>query len=271
MEHAQKLISTQKFISTRKGSLLLGVLAAVIAGALIVVYVNRYRNSVRAEGTPVTVLVASSAIAKGTSGQTVASQQLFTVTTVRQSQLLNGAISDPSNLIGKAASRDIYRGQQLTAADFSASATAIPSTLTGHQRAITIPLDPAHGLTGQLQAGEHVDVYAGFNVVGVGTNGVPQAGGQSTQALKLIMQDIDVLGVSKPNGGLGAAGGANVTLNVNAAQAAQLAFTSDNGKIWLTLRPSAGARPSQPALVTANTILLGIPPVIVERSLGGHR
>ena len=68
MEHAQK------FTSTRKGSLLLGVLAAVIAGALIVVYVNRYRNSVRAQGAPVTVLVASSAIAKGTSGQAVASK-----------------------------------------------------------------------------------------------------------------------------------------------------------------------------------------------------
>jgi Flp pilus assembly protein CpaB len=265
MEHAQK------FTSTRKGSLLFGVLAAVIAGALIVVYVNRYRNSVRAQGAPVTVLVASSAIAKGTSGQAVASKQLFTVTTVRQSQLVNGAISDPSSLIGKAASQDIYAGQQLTAADFSGSATALPSTLTGVQRAITIPLDPAHGLISQLQAGEHVDIYAGFNVIAVGTNGVPLAGGQSTPALKLIMQDIQVLGVSGAKSGLGASGSSNVTLNVDATQAAELAFASDNGKIWLAIRPSSGATTAQPALVTAETILLGVPPVTVERSLGGHR
>ncbi|MGZ4413618.1 MAG: Flp pilus assembly protein CpaB [Gaiellaceae bacterium] len=262
----------QKFTSTRKGSLLLGVLAAVIAGALIVVYVNRYRNSVRAEGAPVTVLAAASTIAKGTTGQTVASKSLFTVTTVRQSQLLNGAISDPSSLIGKAASRDVYAGQQLTAADFSASATALPSTLTGTQRAITIPLDQAHGLIGQLQAGEHVDIYAGFNVVAVGTNGVPLAGGQSTPAIKLIIQDVQVLGVSNPKGGLGASSGSsNITLNVNAAQAAQLAFASDNGKIWLALRPSSGATVARPALVTAETILLGVPSVTVQRSLGGHR
>jgi Flp pilus assembly protein CpaB len=264
MEHAQK------FTSTRRGSLLFGVLAAVIAGALIVVYVNRYRNSVRAQGSPVTVLVASSAIAKGTSGQTVAAKQLFTVTTVRQSQLVNGAISDPSSLIGKAASQDIYAGQQLTAADFSASATALPSTLTGVQRAITIPLDPAHGMIGQLQAGDHIDVYAGFNVVAVGSNGIPLTGGQSTPAVKLIMQDIEVLGVANPKAGLGA-GSANVTLNVTATQAAQLAFASDNGKIWLALRPSSGATTSPPALVTAETILLGVPSVTVERSLGGHR
>jgi Flp pilus assembly protein CpaB len=248
MEHAQK------FTSTRKGSLLFGVLAAVIAGALIVVYINRYRNSVRAQGAPVTVLVASSAIAKGTSGQAVASKQLFTVTTVRQSQLVNGAISDPSSLIGKAASQDIYAGQQLTAADFSGSATALPSTLTGVQRAITIPLDPAHGLISQLEAGEHVDIYAGFNVIAVGTNGV-----------------IQVLGVSGAKSGLGASGSSNVTLNVDATQAAELAFASDNGKIWLAIRPSSGATTAQPALVTAETILLGVPPVIVERSLGGHR
>jgi Flp pilus assembly protein CpaB len=265
MEHAQK------FTSTRRGSLLFGVLAAVIAGALIVVYVNRYRNSVRAQGAPVTVLVASSAIAKGTPGQTVASKALFTVTTVRQSQLLSGAISDPSSLLGKAASRDIYQGQQLTAADFSGNATALPSTLTGIQRAITIPLDPAHGLIGQLQVGDHVDVYAGFNVTAVGTNGVPIAGGQSTPALKLIMQDIPVLAVSGAKGGLGATGSSNVTLNATAAQTAELAFASDNGRIWLTLRPSSGATPVKPSLVTAETILLGVPPVTIERSLGGHR
>jgi Flp pilus assembly protein CpaB len=262
--------SAQRFTSTRKGSLLLGVIAAVIAGALIVVYVNRYRNSVRAQGAPVTVLVASSTIAKGTAGQIVAAKFLFTVTTVRLSQLLNGAISDPGSLVGKAASRDIYAGQQLTAADFSGRATSLPSTLTDAQRAISIPLDPAHGLIGQIQVGDHVDVYAGFNVVAVGTNGVPLAGGQGTPALRLIMQDIPVLAISSSKSGLGATGNSNVTLQVNDLQAAELAFASDNGKLWLALRPSSGAKPSRPAIVTAETILLGVPPVTVEKALGGR-
>jgi Flp pilus assembly protein CpaB len=261
----------QKFTSTRKGSLLFGALAALIAGALIVVYVNRYRESVRAGGAPVTVLTAAAAIPKGTSGQTVAAKAMFTATTVRRSQLLNGALSDPSSLIGKAASKDIYAGQQLTAADFSASATALPSTLSEGQRAITIPLDPAHGLIGQIQAGDHVDVYAGFNVVAVSAAGVPLAGGQSTPALKLIMQDIKVLGVSSTKSGLGGTGSSNVSLYVNAQQAAELAFASDNGKIWLSLRPSSGATDTRPGLVTAETILLGVRSVAVTRALGGHR
>jgi Flp pilus assembly protein CpaB len=243
----------------------------VIAGALILVYVNRYRQTVRAQSAPVSVLVANTTIAKGTPGQTVAAKSLFSVVTVAQSQLLNGAISDPSTLIGKAASRQIYSGQQLTAADFSARATGLPSTLTASQRAISIPLDAAHGALGQLQAGDRVDVYAGFNVIPVGPGGVPLAGGQGRPALRLIMQGIEVLAVSNPpSGAIASTGSSNVTLKVNDQQAADLAFASDNGKIWLALRPSSGARASLPAFVTAETLLLGIPPVTVQRALGGR-
>ena len=42
--------AAQRLISTRKGTLLLSVLAAAVAGGLILVYVDRYRNSVKAEG-----------------------------------------------------------------------------------------------------------------------------------------------------------------------------------------------------------------------------
>src|SRR5262249_5592718 len=136
--------------------------------------------------------------------------------TIRESQLLNGAISDPSSLLGRAASRDIYKGQQLTAADFSASATSLPSTLTGEERAISIPLDAAHGLIGQVRAGDHVDVYAGFNTVPVGPTGVPLQGGQGRAALRLIMQNIPVVSVSsgKPGVVTGTAAASDVTLKV---------------------------------------------------------
>src|SRR5947209_20451232 len=111
---------THNLTSTKRGTLILAILAALIAGALILVYVNRYRTSVRAQAAPVTGLVARATIPKGTSGSAVASKLLYTSATIRASQLRDGALSDPSSLAGRAASQQIYRGQQLTAAEFSA-------------------------------------------------------------------------------------------------------------------------------------------------------
>jgi Flp pilus assembly protein CpaB len=87
--------------------------------------------------------------------------------------------------------------------------------------------------------------------------------------LREIMQNIDVVGVSG-TGGVGASRTSNVSLRVNDRQAAELAFASDNGKIWLALRPSAGAKASPPAIVSVETLLLGVPPVTIVHSLGGH-
>ncbi len=159
----------QRVISTRAGTIAVAAGAALLAGISIAVYLNRYRNSVSSQGAPVTVLVAKRTIAKGTSGDVVASQAMFTTATLRESQLRDGAFSDPAAIRGRVAVRDVYKGQQLTASDFVAGAASLPSTLTGTQRVVTLPLDAAHGLIGHVQVGDRVDVYAGFNITPVGT------------------------------------------------------------------------------------------------------
>src|SRR5215831_10844480 len=160
-----------KLTSTRAGTLALAALAALIAGVAIAVYLNKYRHSINAEGAPVTVLVAKKVIAKGTPGSAIAASGLFQTTTIRESQLRNGALSDPASLRGRVAAQDIYPGQQLTTADFAAGGTTAAGTLTKAERLISIPLDSAHGLIGTVQAGDHVDVFAGFNVLPLGPGG----------------------------------------------------------------------------------------------------
>jgi Flp pilus assembly protein CpaB len=260
-----------RLISTRRGTLTLAIAAAVLAGLLVLVYVSRYRASVRSDNAPVTVLVAKSTIPKGTPGRLLAAQSLFTVTTIRESQLRNGAFSDPSSLVGRAASHDIFPGQQLTAADFAASATSLASTLSGNQRVVIVPLDASHGLTADLSAGDRVDVYAAFNVTPVDSSGRVITGAASRPVLRLIMQNVQVAEIKTSGGGLGGGGGAGVGLKVTDKQAANLAFASDNGRIWLTLRPASGAKPTKPDLVTVETLMLGVPSVAVERALGARR
>jgi Flp pilus assembly protein CpaB len=264
----------QRLTSTRAGTIALAAAAALIAGFSIAAYLNHYRSSVDTANDPVSVLVASKLIEKGTPGAAVSAAGALTRTTVRESQLQDGALSDPTLLRDRVASHDVYPGQQLTAADFVAGNGSLAGSLTKQQRMISIPLDSAHGLIGQVHAGDHVDVYAGFNVIPLGPGGVPLNTGQSRPVLKLVMQNIAVTDVAEKSGGVGAAGAGqttNVSLRTTNAQAQQLAFASDNGKLWLVLRPAAGAKPTKPGLVTVETMLLGVPPITIVHSLGGRR
>jgi Flp pilus assembly protein CpaB len=249
MEYAQKLLST------RAGTIAVAAGAALLAGIFILVYVNRYRQSVKSQGAPVTVLVAKQLIPKGTTGTAVSAGAFYTRTTIRQSQLLNGAFSDVASLRGRVATRDVLANQQLTAADFTTSGQSLASSLAGAQRVIDVPLDTAHGLIGHVQAGDRVDVFVGFNITFRGS-------GQTIPVSRLLAQGVAVADVAKKNAGFGGANNStNVSLLVNTTQAAAIAFAVDNGKVWLALRPPTGARPVRPGLVTAGTILLGVPPI----------
>lgn len=259
---------THRLFSTRGGTLLLAGMTALIAAIAVFAYVRHYRSSVKEGGVPATVLVASDTIAKGTPGSIIAAKHLYQAKTIRESQLLDGAISDVSSLTGKVAKTDVLKDQQLTVADFTAAKSGLTAQLAGAQRAITISIDTAHGMIGQIAKGDRVDVYAGFDVNAVDSAGRPIGSGQSRPVLRLIMQNVQVVAVEK-SGRFGSGGDSQVTLKTTSDQSQKLAFASDNGKVWLVLRPPTGARPSSPKLVTAETLLLGVPPVAVLHALGG--
>jgi Flp pilus assembly protein CpaB len=256
-----------RLVSTRRGTLIVALLIALVAGASIMLYLNSYRDSLEAQGALVTVLVAKDTIPKGTAGSVVAAKDLYTVTTIRESQLLEGAMSDPATLRDRVATREIFEGAQLTAVDFGAAGDSLAAQLTDRQRIVSVPFDSAHGLIDGIEPGNRVDVYAGFNVIPLGADGRPIEGGQARPMLRLILSDVPVLAIGEKASGTGTT---NVSLGVDDIQAAKVAFASDNGKLWLALRPSAGAKASRPGIVTVETMLLGVPPVQILKSLGGR-
>jgi Flp pilus assembly protein CpaB len=262
--------TAQRLVATRRGTILLSVIAAAVAGGLILVYVSRYRDSIKASGQPVTVLVARGRIASGTAGNVIAAKGLYTAQTLRQSQVLNGAFSDASSLRGEVATHDILQGSQLTSADFAPASTNLAATLTGDQRIISIPFNSAQGLSGDLQAGDRVDVYAGFSVSQVGPNGLSTGGG-SKPVIRRILTDVPVVSVGGKTSGTFASTSTNLSFKVSDQEAAELAFATQNGTLWLGLRPSTGAKSSPPNIVSIETLLLGIPSHTVLRSLGGRR
>lgn len=261
-----------KMLSTKRGTLFLAGTAALLAGALILVYLNGYRNSVKSGSAPVRVLIARQDIAKGTSGAVIASKHLFSTTTMRESQLREGALSDPSTLAGKVTTQDIYKGGQLTAAALAPGGNSLAAGLSGKERIIGVPLDAAHGLIGEIEPGSHVDVYAVFEVTPIRPDGTPITGGVSTAVLKRVITDVPVVDIkSKTGGGLGSTTTTKVLLKMTDKQVGDLAFSSDEGKVWLSLRPGTGGESTPPSLVTVGTVLGLNPQAVVYRFLRGGR
>src|SRR5436309_1612784 len=108
---------SSKLFATRQGTVLLGVIAAVIAAIALLVYLNHYRSS----APPVSVLVAKKIIPQGMSADTLAkSTGFYEVAQIPKNQVLSGAITDTSTLAGTVALADINPNSQLTESQFGA-------------------------------------------------------------------------------------------------------------------------------------------------------
>jgi Flp pilus assembly protein CpaB len=252
-----------KALSTRNGTLAVSGIAALLAGAILLVFLAQYRNSTENDALSASVLVAKRLIERGSPGDVLAAQGMFQRASVPESKLKDGALVDPDSIKGQVAAADIYPGEQLTSADFTAGTPRVQNRLSPGDRALAIPVDAIHGITAQLRAGDRVDVFGGFNVnEAQGTQGRP--------VVKPLLRNVLVL--SAPAGGTGQPGGStggNVVLRAPDAKAAELAFTADNGKIWLFLRPQVGARDSDVGMVTLETVLFGVRPIELERQVQG--
>jgi pilus assembly protein CpaB len=231
----------QNLFTTRRGSLLVGAAAAVLAGLILLVYLHSYRNSLNSTAAPASVLVARNLIQKGTPGDIIGTSDQFQVASVPNGQLQTGALTDPAALAGRVAVTDIYPGQQLTQTSFAYAAPGTLQTkITGTDRAIALTIDSEHGMLGQISAGDHVDIFIGFAL---------QGAGGTQPVIKLLMADVLVLRVP-----LGGSNG-QVTLRAPMRQAAQLAYAADNGQLWFVLRPASGAKTVNPGIVNAQTLL----------------
>ena len=228
---------SSKLFTTRQGTVLLGVIAAVIAAIALLVYLNHYRNSVGSD-QQVKVLVASKVILKGTPGDVIRTTSgLYQLTDIPKKQVDSGAIVNPAALAGKVALTDIGFGQQLTAADFG-TATGLAGGFGKNDRGVVIPLGSPQQVGGQISAGSHVDVWV--------TSTAQGAGGVTRPIAKLLFQDMRVLGVS----------GGNVTLEATPTESGELIFASTNDNIWLALRPTIGTKP-KPPVISANMVTGG--------------
>lgn len=227
---------TNKVTQSRGWTLALGIAAAALAAVLLVAYLVQYRSSVNDSTEPTPVLVAKNLIPKGTSGTVIAEKQLFQAATLAKDDLKVGAISDPAYLNGRVAVADIFPGQQITTADVSAGLTdAIPTQLSGKQRAVAIPMSGARGLVGYVASGDRVDIYY-------------ETGSSGGTMLGLLAPNVLLMRAPDAVGG-------PAIIRADAGLAQTLALASDSGVLWFLLRPAGNAKEPPKKTITSTELI----------------
>ncbi len=230
---------SERMTASRSWAIGVGIAAAVVAGLLLLLYLDRYRNSIQGDAARSSVLVANSLIVKGTPGDLIAAEQSYTVADIQRRDVKSGAVVDPAYLNDRVASADIYPGQQITTADFSSgTSSAVDTQITGKQRAISVNVDNVHGSLSQLESGDRVDLYVSL---GAQSNGQP--------LVKLFKADVLVLTVPNEDDE------GNLMLRIDQNEAADFAYAADNTQMYFVIRPSAGATPTRPDAASIQSVL----------------
>jgi Flp pilus assembly protein CpaB len=208
-------------MNDRKTAFLVAGISAVLAAALIYLFVTHYDKKAPAPvvvAQDSTVLVAKQAIPSGTPETQLVADGLLAPRHVPQSQVVAGALSDPSVVVGQATSVAIPVGQQLTLGDFTKTpVNALTSYLKGDQRGVAFTLDNEHGLTSFLQPNSTVDIMA-----------------VTSTSSQLLLKNVTII---ENKGGL-------VVLRLTDKQALVVTAATTNHTLWLAMRPTVNATSS---------------------------
>jgi pilus assembly protein CpaB len=144
-------------------NIVISVVLALAAAVALVLYTNHVQDSARSAGDAVRVVVVTHDIKSGTLVDAAIADGDLAYRTVRRSDLVPGAFTDLNAARGLILLQPVYHGDQLTASRTGARHDqSVAERLTGNQRAFRLPVDPNSGMTGDVHAGDHVDVMASY-------------------------------------------------------------------------------------------------------------
>lgn len=244
------------------------VLAAVAAG-LVILYTGNVQKQAHDQQQNVTVVVAKTAIAAGTPVKDLISTGAFQERQVVQRDVIPGAYTSIKDLNSSlATSAPIAVGAQVTPDMFAeGTSAAIPDQLTGTDRAIQVSYNPNRVLNGTLQAGDHIDVLAVFDVQ------PPKNNSQYSemQASRIILTDVTVLSTTaggsassaltadsqaaNSSGSDDGTQGTALILKIPQSGLAAFNLARQYGHLWYALRPRTGAQDTAPGVATACSVL----------------
>lgn len=180
--------------ASRGNRLLLGLALAAGAVAAVLVFVALSSSDggggTVAGGSTTSVVVAASDIDAGT---VIASDQLKTVD-VSEDQLISGAITDTSVVVGEAARVRIYEGEQVATGKVGAEndTEGLSGVVPVGMRGFAIGVEEVRAVGGLLRPGNRVDIYVSRTI-----EGDLNTDTDDVVVSNLLLQDIEVLAVAQ--------------------------------------------------------------------------
>ena len=229
----------------------LALILATVATAGVFLYTRGVKEDARTGGELTNVIVSKVDIAANTDLNQLISQDQFTAVEVRSDTLVEGAVTDISQLRNRRNNVFIVAGEQIPVSRVEGAKVpgGVLSIPDGHQ-AITVALGSPRAVGAALAGGDNVTVYATFNDVvveqrGGGNQTTITGQQQQTTVTTVLVPQVEVLRVVIPQ--TNATGDADSQPDTTAALNVTLAFTPDeaqkfvysleNGSVYLSLLP----------------------------------
>jgi Flp pilus assembly protein CpaB len=249
-------------------NILIALALAAAAGVLVILYTGNVQKQASKGQQTVTVLVAKTDIAAGTTVKDAITAGAFQTREIVQRDEVPGAYSGLSQLNKSLATTSPIAAQtQITPGMFSASQeNPVVTQIQGIDRAMQVALNSNAVLGGTLRAGDHVDVIATCTISPIDSGSKLSA----EPVGRVIMTNVPVLSTTgsgaastsltgdsqsaSATGNLDGLSGQGVILSVPQTDLATLYMTMRTCGIWLVARPSVNPQDSPSVLATACTI-----------------
>lgn len=237
--------------------ILAAIAATVLAAAgavTLFLYLTSAEAAAKARWSPTNVLVVVAPVARGTAAEALGDK--VAIRQVPQASVVNGSVTNVTELIGKVAFTDLVPGEQVLASRFidpQVYANTTDVEVPKGMQQLSLALETQRVIGGRLSKGDLVGVFITAK--------------EPTPATRLALHKILV---SRVDGGTSdadtpaaqaaskasevATGKIMVTLVVNASDAQKIVWAMENGSVWLGLENTestdAGA-----TVVTAESVL----------------
>ncbi len=230
-------------MSRRTIALVISVALAAVATIAIFSYVQSLEDRALEDAEPVEVFVAKDVIPVGTSADSAITQGLFEQTTVPQRVRPLDAIASLEEIRGRVAGVTIQQGEQILASRFVAPGQQGGGlTIPSNRVAMSIEVDIPPGVANFVRVGDRISAIAHLSVPrGAGADAEEESRSQ------FVVQNMEVLAVGRRVITTTEEGQEEstqqtqnrilMTIAVTPAQAERMAFSINEGGLYLTLLP----------------------------------
>ena len=219
----------------------LAFLLAIGATAAVFLYVNGVKSNATSGGTTTQMIVSKQIIPAGTDLDTLVNSGAFVTKTIPTDDLVEGAVTSIQQLQNKTTSQAILVGEQIPLSRVNGTVAGGPLAIPKGYQAETFQLNASQGVSGHIFQSNHIAIYATFDNATIKGGAPAAATGSSgptggTVTVDLV-PDVQVLDVIRPETKSTTSSQFLVTMALTPLDAQRLAYTLDQGRIWVALLP----------------------------------